>query len=126
MRCRFLTGIIPTKKSPRRCTGVRPGEVSSVLESIAAISNINLGENEARIAANISSIRANEIARTSLIAAKKRVADQAQGTVMEDDRGNTEENKEGEAIGTDTDKQKVEEVGSERPPKKPPKQTTVK
>jgi hypothetical protein len=82
------------------------------------VSNINLGENEARITANISSIRAIKRARTALIDAKKKVADQAQGTVMGDDRGNTDENEEGEAAGADTEKQKVEEQGSERPPKK--------
>jgi hypothetical protein len=90
----------------------------NVLESIAVVSNINLGENEARITANISSIRAIKRARTALIDAKKKVADQAQGTVMGDDRGNTDENEEGEAAGADTEKQKVEEQGSERPPKK--------
>jgi hypothetical protein len=97
---------------------VQPAE----LEKLASASNIKLGDTTEKISASISTIQAKEIATSALMAAKKRVAEQKQDSVIEGGQSkeqNIMPNAEVEKVMEETTKE--DESENVRPPKKPPR-----
>jgi hypothetical protein len=88
---------------------------------LAKASNINMGDTVEKIAASLSPIQANERAQATILAAKKKMAEQAVSKELESDI--TKRNKEGGT--TEGDRGKELETEGElcsRPSRKPPKQ----
>jgi hypothetical protein len=97
---------------------VQPAE----LEKLASASNIKLGDTAEKVSASISTIQAKEIATAALMAAKKRVAEQKQDSVIEGGQlkeQNIVPNAEVEKVIEETTKEGESE--NVRPPKKPPR-----
>jgi hypothetical protein len=87
----------------------------------AKASNINLGDTVEKIVASLSTIQANERAQATILAAKKKMAEQAVNKELEPDI--TNRNKEGGTAEGDREKE-LETEGElcSRPSRKPPKQ----
>jgi hypothetical protein len=85
-----------------------------ILESVALTSNIRLGDNEGAVAANISTIQANENARAALFEASKRIVAQSMKTNIESEHQQETFPVQNEGV--------VEELIANRPPEKPPRQ----
>jgi hypothetical protein len=84
-------------------------------------SNIRLGDNEVAVAANISTIQANENARAALHEASKRIAAQSKKTNVE-----CEHQQESVPVQNEDTSHGAcavsEDVIANRPPEKPPRQ----
>jgi hypothetical protein len=99
---------------------------NSHLENLANDSNIKLGDTAEKIASTISTLQANEIAKASILYARRKKGEQASEKKKECE--NAEKNREETGTGVDIDMDRGTETEGEcpRPSRKPPrrKQTT--
>jgi hypothetical protein len=110
------------KKKSNKLTGTLPSLIvlnsidNNHLIKLAKASNINLGDTAERIASSLSTLQANERAKATILAAKKKMAEQADNKELECDHANI--NKEGVAADGDQGIETETEGGAVFPPVK--------
>jgi hypothetical protein len=94
---------------------------TSHLEKLAKDSNIKLGDTSEKIASTISSLQANEIAKASILSARRKMAEQASQKKKESENAERNRVEAGTNVDVDMDRGTETEGDCPRPSRKPPR-----
>jgi hypothetical protein len=94
---------------------------TSHLEKLAKISNIELGDTSENIAATISSLQASEIAKASILSARRKLAEKARQEKNDGDKAERDRVEAGTNVDVDMDRGTETEGDCPRPSRKPPR-----